>query len=84
MKTPESSQAPDLMRMVSWMRLCCEKFLLAMVMARDAVNDNIRRGSRARTMLAHESDQRPIIAPHDVFDRRRVHFRECLLLLDVV
>ncbi len=33
MNTPESSHAPDLMRIVSCMRVCCEKFLLAMVMA---------------------------------------------------
>ena len=33
MKTPESSQAPDLMRMVSWMSVCWLKVLLAMVIA---------------------------------------------------
>jgi hypothetical protein len=33
MKTPVSSQAPDLIRIVSWIRLFCEKFLLAIVIA---------------------------------------------------
>ena len=33
MKTPASSQAPDLIRMVSWMRLCWEKVLFEMVIA---------------------------------------------------
>ena len=33
MKTPESSHAPDLIRMVSWISVCWEKFLLAIEMA---------------------------------------------------
>jgi len=37
MKTPASSQAPDLIRMVSWTRLLCEKFLFAMVIANEEV-----------------------------------------------
>ena len=31
MKTPESSQAPDLIRIVSWIRVCWLKFLFAIV-----------------------------------------------------
>ena len=33
MKMPESSHAPDLMRIVSWMSVCCEKFLFVIVIA---------------------------------------------------
>jgi hypothetical protein len=39
---------------------------------------------KAHTVFAHQSYQRTIVAPHHVFDGRRVDFREGLLLLDVI
>ena len=45
MKTPESSQAPDLIRMVSWISVCWEKFLLAIVMAKQKLGLGSQTGN---------------------------------------
>lgn len=54
MKTPESSQAPDLILMVSWMSVYCEKFLFAIVIAtKERQSKNDRSTSQLTlTMLA--------------------------------
>ena len=85
MKTPESSQAPDLMRMVSWMRVCCVKFLFAMVIAMTQVSSSYSKAfSREHTVLAEQGNERAVSTPNDVLDGRRSDLREGLLLLDVV
>ncbi len=85
MKTPESSQAPDLIRIVSWMRVCCAKFLLAMVIAAGLVSDNMtQKKCFVRTVLAEEGDKGAVGTPDHVLNRRCRNFRERLLLLDVV
>jgi hypothetical protein len=52
MKTPASSQAPDLMRIVSWIRQCWEKFLLAMVIAVKPLGGSDDISWMKRTMFA--------------------------------
>ena len=86
MKTPVSSHAPDLMRMVSWMRVCCENVLLAIVIATYRVSSTIEGENKThvRTVLAEERDERTVGTPDDVLDRRGGNLSQRLLLLDVV
>ena len=87
MKTPESSQAPDLIRIVSWMRLCCEKLLFEMVIAAHDKKVTFMFQTEEKTsltVLAHQGDQRRVITPNHILHWRTVDLRNRFLLLNVI
>jgi hypothetical protein len=85
MNTPVSSQAPDLIRMVSWTRLLWEKFLLAMVIATGSrLRNAMKNVDSTLTVLAHQGYQLPVRAPGDILDRWTVQLGNDFLLLDIV
>ena len=85
MKTPESAQAPDLMRLVSWLRVCCVKFLFAIVMAPAEVSFYIIRtllGAKL-ALFAEKRNERAVRAPDNILYRRGGDLGKSLLL-DVI
>jgi hypothetical protein len=85
MKTPESSQAPDLMRMVSWIKLWEEKFLFAMVIACVKVSIHLVLPQRGPlTMFAKKGNKLTISTPYNIFDRWTIDLSDLFTLLDIV
>ena len=86
MNTPESSHAPDLMRIVSWISVCCENVLFAIVIAETG---DVSIGLTGivvikQTVLAEQGNQRAVRTPHHILYRRSCDLSNGLLLLDVV
>jgi len=82
MRIPLSSQAADLILIVSWIKALWAKALLAMVIA-DISSIAGAKPKPRLTVLAQKSDVSAVIAPNHILDRRRRELRKGFLLLNV-
>jgi hypothetical protein len=92
MRMPLSSQAADLIRIVSWSEQLSLRALSAILMA-DQEREDLKlaterraspeREEDGRTVLSEQGDHAVISAPDNVLDRKRRQLSENLLLLEI-